>query len=153
MGSSQGDMPYERHWLGLISYLTILSPNRIPCPNNNMYTLSVSIVHMIAAVHISKLSVAVYLGRKGETEHIKSDQLSGLKIFPKQCVCMVINLSIKRIFKYVITFKSCLASSCNFIWSQANTGTSWDEATPTWGPVEIRGVDDSAITRTDNLIQ
>ena len=29
------------------------------------------------------------------------------------CVCMVINIGIKRILKYVINFKPCLASACN----------------------------------------
>ena len=51
-----------------------------------MYTLTVWLVHAVAAVHISTLSVVVYLDRKGETEHNKSDQLSGLKLLPKQCV-------------------------------------------------------------------
>ena len=76
-----------------------------------MYTLTVWLVHVVAAVHISTLSVVVYLDRKGETEHNKSDQLSGLIVFPKQCVFIIIG--IKRIFKDVITFKPFLASACN----------------------------------------
>ena len=45
-------------------------------------------------MHISMLSVLVYSERKGETEHIKSDQLSGLKLFSKQCVSAWLSISV-----------------------------------------------------------
>ena len=92
--SLQSKIPYEWYWLGLIIDLSILSPNQSPFPNTNMYTLPVWLIHMVAAIHISKLSVAVYLKRKGETEHIKSDQFSGLKFLRKQCVSAWLSISV-----------------------------------------------------------
>ena len=77
MGSLLSEMPLERHWLGLMSDLSILSPNQSPCPNTNMYTLPVWLVHAVAAVHVSALPVVVYFERKGETEHIKYPPIRG----------------------------------------------------------------------------
>ena len=59
-----------------------------------MYTLTVWIFHASAAVHISTLSVILYLERKGDTEHIKLYQLSGLKLFLKQCVSAWLSISV-----------------------------------------------------------
>ena len=143
VGSSQSEMPQERHWLGLISDLSIMSPNKSPCPNTNMYIWLVWLVHAVAAVHISMLSVVVYSERKGETEHIKSDQLSGLRFFPKQCVSAWLSISVLS-----ASLKILLLSS--HFWRVL---VIWDEATPTRGSVEVRGVGVRVQTRTDNIIQ
>ena len=82
-------------------------------------------------MHISTLSVVVHLEINGETEHIKSDQLSGLKFFPKQCVSAwlsisVLSASLKMLLLSIHVWRALVVS---------------DEATTTWGPVEIQGVD------------
>ena len=94
VGSSQSETSQERYCLWLISDLYILSSNQSPCPNTNMYTLPVWLVHAVAAVHISTLSLTLYSERKGENEHIKSDQLSGLEFLPKQFVSAWLSISV-----------------------------------------------------------
>ena len=84
---------------------------------------------MFVAVHISTLSVVVYLERKGETEHIKSDQPSGMKFFPKQCVSAWLSIS-------VLSASLKMLSLSSHVWRPL---VILDEAMPTREPFEIQG--------------
>ena len=94
-------------------------------------------------MHISIVSGVVYSERKGETEHIKLDQLSGLKFLPTQCVPAWLSISVLSAY-----LKMLLLS--RHAWRAL---VVLDEVMPTRVPVEIREVDVRVQTRTDNIIK
>ena len=89
------------------------------------------------------VAMVVYLDRKGETEHIKLYQLSGLKSFLKQFVSAWLSISV-----LCASLKMLLLSS--HVWQKL---VFCDEATPTQGQIDILGVYVIVEARTDNKIK